>query len=1103
MADTARASRTVAFRRDAILEAVAFAAEALLLTPDWADAAPEVVTRLGIAADVSRAYVIENTVGQDGIARCQQLLEWCAPGVPSQGANPTLNGAAWSEIGFGRWLEEMSAGRTIHGSVRDFPASERAELASQRIVSLASFPIFVAQGWWGCIGFDDCVGDRDWAGAELEALRAAAGVLGAAISRSRSEAQALAAESRYRTFVEQIPAITYTDVAEGTDLAHVGFVSPQIEAVLGYPAQRFLDDPNFWFDITHPDDRDRVETAGTRAHAGAAFDEEYRMIAADGRVVWFHDTSRPVLGGDGSIRYWQGFMVDITQRKLAEEAVRLAEERYRALVERLPVVMYIEGVKEGTTVASELPYMSPQVEVLLGYPVRRWTDTQDFYLEIMHPEDRERVLEAVGRADANGEPLDVEYRMNAADGRTVWVQERARIERNELGDPLYWQGFMLDVTERKEAERGLRVAEEKFRLIVEGTPAITYQEAPLASDSDAFTPLTYVSPQLQTILGYSPEQWSDDPDFWATRVHPDDYDAVQEEGERSALSGEPYRQEYRMIASDGRVVWFHDESILVRDADGSPLVWQGLMLDITERKEAEERLRAAEERYRALVEHLPAVVYIESRDADPNKFYLSPQVESVFGYTVDEWTWTPNFWVDRVHPADVERSLVQDRIANETLDAYSIEYRFRRADGSWIWVRDEATFLKDEGTEGFWQGFLLDVTEQKEAEEQVRAAEEQFRTIVEQNPAIIYTQSIDPDAPELSKTTYISPASEELTGYALEETLSNPMVWREWVHPDDLELVAEADAETNRTGEPFSMEYRMIRKDGRVIWVQDEAALVHIRDRDPYWQGFLMDVTERKEAEARLARALDVEREATRRLRALDDMKNTFLQAVSHDLRTPLAAILGLAVTLERGDVHLDEHDSKDLARRIAENSRKLDRLVTNLLDLDRLARGIVEPKLHPTDAGALVRRALSESELLASSRVEMDIDEVIVSVDGAKIERIVENLLANTLRHTPEDTTVWVRVKAMDDGVLIVVEDDGAGVPEEIREAIFEPFLQGPDAPQHSPGVGVGLALVSRFAELHGGRAWVEEREGGGASFRVWIPDGAPKQQRLAVEGR
>jgi signal transduction histidine kinase len=281
----------------------------------------------------------------------------------------------------------------------------------------------------------------------------------------------------------------------------------------------------------------------------------------------------------------------------------------------------------------------------------------------------------------------------------------------------------------------------------------------------------------------------------------------------------------------------------------------------------------------------------------------------------------------------------------------------------------------------------------------------------------------------------------------------------------------------------------MIHRDGHIIWVQDEARLVQIGSDPPHWQGFLLDVTARKESEAQLAHALEVEREATQQLRALDEMKNTFLQAVSHDLRTPLAAILGLAITLERGDVHLSDDDARDLARRIADNSRRLDRLVTNLLDLDRLARGIVAPKLHNADVGALVRRLLAESELIAGARLQTDIQPVVIPIDSAKVERIVENLLANTVRHTPSSATIWVSVAPLDGGALITIEDDGPGVAPELRETIFEPFQQGPDAPQHSPGVGVGLTLVRRFAELHSGRAWVEEREGGGASFRVFLP--------------
>jgi signal transduction histidine kinase len=116
--------------------------------------------------------------------------------------------------------------------------------------------------------------------------------------------------------------------------------------------------------------------------------------------------------------------------------------------------------------------------------------------------------------------------------------------------------------------------------------------------------------------------------------------------------------------------------------------------------------------------------------------------------------------------------------------------------------------------------------------------------------------------------------------------------------------------------------------------------------------------------------------------------------------------------------------------------------------------------------------------------------------VDPAKVERIVENLLANAARHTPPDTPVWVRVARQDQGVLIAVEDAGGGVPPQLRATLFEPFRQGPEVPTHAPGVGIGLTLVARFAELHGGRAWVEERPGGGSSFRVLLPDPPPQRQ-------
>jgi K+-sensing histidine kinase KdpD len=241
-------------------------------------------------------------------------------------------------------------------------------------------------------------------------------------------------------------------------------------------------------------------------------------------------------------------------------------------------------------------------------------------------------------------------------------------------------------------------------------------------------------------------------------------------------------------------------------------------------------------------------------------------------------------------------------------------------------------------------------------------------------------------------------------------------------------------------------------------------------------------------ARAEIERALETEREATARLQALDQMKDTFLQAVSHDLRTPLTVVMGNALTLEREDLDLSTEDRRDLSHRLAVNARKLDHLLSNLLDLERLLRGVVEPHRQSTDVAALVHRLVEETDFGPDRRITVQAKAIVAEVDAAKLECIVENLLLNAVKHTPEGTPIKIRVETWREGVLLVVDDEGPGVPPTARELIFEPFRQGAQK-NPSPGSGVGLALVARFSELHGGRAWVEDAEGGGASFRVWLP--------------
>jgi PAS domain S-box-containing protein len=359
------------------------------------------------------------------------------------------------------------------------------------------------------------------------------------------------------------------------------------------------------------------------------------------------------------------------------------------------------------------------------------------------------------------------------------------------------------------------------------------------------------------------------------------------------------------------------------------------------------------------------------------------------------------------------------------------------------------------------------------------------RELVEQLQQVA-TWQIDP----ASSTIWFSPTYRHLHGFGPDEHVTLERAF-ERIHPDDRQEADAVFAALLEGQGPLEHEYRIVRaSDGAVRWVRAHAhALLDLERGSPTALfGTLQDVTPAKEVEHHLQEALERQQEATRQLERLDELKSTILSAVSHELRTPLTALKGFGATLRAHDPHLTVDDRRRLSERIVGNAERLEHLLGDLLDLDRLSHRPGELALERVDLAALVHEAC-EAVDPGDNDVQLDVpaDGVLAVVDPDKVARAVANLLRNAVDHTPDSTSVWVRVASTDQGVEVVVEDDGPGIPDHLKDEVFERFRQG-DAPP-SRGVGIGLALVREFARLHGGAVWVTDRAGGGASFHLALP--------------
>lgn len=228
-------------------------------------------------------------------------------------------------------------------------------------------------------------------------------------------------------------------------------------------------------------------------------------------------------------------------------------------------------------------------------------------------------------------------------------------------------------------------------------------------------------------------------------------------------------------------------------------------------------------------------------------------------------------------------------------------------------------------------------------------------------------------------------------------------------------------------------------------------------------------------------------------LREADDFKSALLAALSHDLRTPLTIIKGYAATLGTNRQHLSDADVGDILGRIGTNADRLERMLSDLLAFERLQRGTVHASLTTIDLAPLVRRVVDAIDAPERARVVVTSAPAEVVADEGLLERSIDNLVSNALRHTPPESKVWIRISRQGERATIAVEDAGPGVPPAEREAIFEPFARGATS---APGTGIGLSLVKRFVDLMGGTISVDERAGGGASFVIDLPVRASAQR-------
>lgn len=397
-----------------------------------------------------------------------------------------------------------------------------------------------------------------------------------------------------------------------------------------------------------------------------------------------------------------------------------------------------------------------------------------------------------------------------------------------------YQLAQRELAKHQQTEAALQDSVNQIRLLVEQIPAIVFTAL-----VDSVSTTTYVSSQIEMILDFTPEEFIADPEFWLKHLHPDDRDRILATLQQNHTTGEPFSCEYRMIARDGRVVWFREQANFLRDETNQPLLLMGVMVDITELKQAEAALRQSEEQFRLFAENSNAAIWITNRDNN-KMIYLSPAYEQIWGYSCQSVYDNQTNFINTIYPEDLAGVLGTIKKLCQA-QCVEMDYRIVRADGQVRWIRDRGfPIYNDKGEVYRMAGIAQDISDRKQAEQALQESELKFRTLAEIIPAAICIY-------QDTKICYVNPAATGITGYTQQELLTINF-WN-ILHPDMWELMRTRGLARQRGEQiPSKYEAKIIAKNGEVRWIEIDAQVIEFEGK-PAFLGTAFDITLRKQTE--------------------------------------------------------------------------------------------------------------------------------------------------------------------------------------------------------------------------------------------------------------